>query len=109
MKELQNCVKAMIAFVCTTCNRQLLLALLQLITFVCTTAIDNFLCTTAIVNFCMHYCKMVELVTDRQRINILTSRAAKTTSKYFTTFLITSTRIETIQILTYLTTRCGYI
>ena len=52
----QNCVKAAIAFVCTTCKRQLLFALLQLITFVCTTAIDNILSTTPIVNFCMPYC-----------------------------------------------------
>ena len=51
----QNCVKAAIAFVCTTCKRQLLFALLQLVTFVCTTAIDNILSTTPIVNFCMPY------------------------------------------------------
>ena len=41
---------------CTTCKRQLLFALLQLITFVCTTAIDNILSTTPIVNFYMPYC-----------------------------------------------------
>ena len=52
----QNCVQAAIAFVCTTYERQLLFALLQLITFVCTTAIDNILSTTPIVNFCMPYC-----------------------------------------------------
>ena len=52
----QNCVKAAIAFVCTTCKRQLLFALLQLITFVCTSANDNILCTTAIANFCRHHC-----------------------------------------------------
>ena len=52
----QNCVKAAIAFVCTTCKRQLLVALLQLITFVSTTAIDNILSTTPIVNFCIPYC-----------------------------------------------------
>ena len=56
MKKSQNCVKAAIAFVCTTYERQLLFALLQLITFVCTTAIDNILSTTPIVNFCMPYC-----------------------------------------------------
>ena len=47
----QNCVKAAIAFVCTTCKRQLLFALLQSITFVFTSAIENILCTTAIANF----------------------------------------------------------
>ena len=47
----QNCVKAVIAFVCTTCKRQLLFALLQLITFVCTTAIENILNKTPIVSF----------------------------------------------------------
>ena len=36
-------------------------------TFVCTTAIDNVLCTTATVNFYLHYCKMLELVVDRQK------------------------------------------
>ena len=35
---------------------QLLSALLKLITFVCTTAIDNILRTTPIVNFCIPYC-----------------------------------------------------
>ena len=55
-KKSQNCVKAAIALVCTTCKRQLLFALLQLMTFVCTTAIENILNTTSIVNFCMHYC-----------------------------------------------------
>ena len=55
-KKSQNCVKAAIAFVCTTCKRQLLFALLQLITFVCTTAIENILSTTPIVNFCIPYC-----------------------------------------------------
>ena len=55
-KKSQNCVKAAIAFVCTTYEKQLLFALLQLITFVCTTAIDNILSTTPIVNFCMPYC-----------------------------------------------------
>ena len=40
-KKSQNCVKAAIAFVCTTCKRQLLFALLQKITFVCTIATDN--------------------------------------------------------------------
>ena len=53
--EFGNLRRSVEAFVCTTCKRQLLLALLQLIVFVCTTAIDNFLCTTTIVNFCMHY------------------------------------------------------
>ena len=48
----QNCVKAAIAFVCTT-YKKLLYARLQLITFVCTSAIENILCTTVIVNFCM--------------------------------------------------------
>ena len=43
----QNCFKAAIAFVCTTCKRQLLFALLQKITFVCTIAKDN---------FCLHFC-----------------------------------------------------
>ena len=42
VKKSQNCVKAAIAFMCTTCKGQLLFALLQLITFVCTTAIDNY-------------------------------------------------------------------
>ena len=41
VKKSQNCVKAAIAFVCTTCKRQLLSALLQKITFVCTIATDN--------------------------------------------------------------------
>ena len=39
----------------------LLYALMQLIYFVCTTAIDNFLCTAAIVNFCLHYCNCQHL------------------------------------------------
>ena len=56
IQKSQNYVKAAIAFVCTTCKRQLLFALLQLITFVCTTAIENILSTTPIVNFCMPYC-----------------------------------------------------
>ena len=47
---------AAIAFVCKNCKRQLLFAILQLITFVCTTAIENILGTTPIVNFCMPYC-----------------------------------------------------
>ena len=50
----QNCVKAAIAFVCTTCERQLLFALFQLITFVCTFATKNILCTIVIIYFCMH-------------------------------------------------------
>ena len=54
-KKSQNCVKAEIAFMCTPCKRQLLFALLQLITFVSTTVINNFLCTATIINFCMHY------------------------------------------------------
>ena len=37
----QNCVKAVIAFVCTNCKRQLLFALLQQITNVCTSAIES--------------------------------------------------------------------
>ena len=41
---------------CKTCKRQLLFTLLQLIVFVCTTAIENILSTTAFVNFCMPYC-----------------------------------------------------
>ena len=41
IEKSQNCVKAAIAFVCTTCKRQLLFALLQKITFVCTIATDN--------------------------------------------------------------------
>ena len=53
-QKLQNCVKAAIALVCPTCKRQLLFALLQWITFVCTSAIENILCTTIIVNFCMN-------------------------------------------------------
>ena len=53
-KKSQNCVKAAIAFVFTTCKRQLLFALLQLITFACPSAIENILFTTVIVNFCMH-------------------------------------------------------
>ena len=53
-KKSQNCVKAAKAFVCTTCKRQLLFALLQLITIVCPSAIENILCTTVIVNFRMH-------------------------------------------------------
>ena len=53
-KKAQNCVKAAIAFVCTTYKKQLLYTLLQLITFVCTSAIDNILCSTVMVNFCMH-------------------------------------------------------
>ena len=56
LKKSQNCVKAAIAFLCTTCKRQLLFALLQLITFVCTIAIESILSTTPIVNFCMPYC-----------------------------------------------------
>ena len=55
-KKSQNCVKAAIAFVCPTCKRQLFFALLQLITFVCTTAIENILSTTPKVNFCKPYC-----------------------------------------------------
>ncbi|MDE5105824.1 MAG: hypothetical protein O4808_01685, partial [Trichodesmium sp. St17_bin3_1_1] len=34
------------------CKRQLLFALLQLLTFVCPSAIENILFTTLIVNFC---------------------------------------------------------
>ena len=76
-KKSQNCVEAAIAFVFTSCKRQLLFAILQLITFVCITAFDNFynqqiitifafkctmgivnfLYTIAIDNFCMHYYK----------------------------------------------------
>ena len=56
IKKSQNCVKAAIAFMCTTCRRQLLFALLQLITFVSTAAIENILNTTPIVNFSMYYC-----------------------------------------------------
>ena len=41
IEKSQNCVKAAIAFVCMTCKRQLLFALLQKITFVCTIATDN--------------------------------------------------------------------
>ena len=41
LKKLQNCVKAAIASMCTTCKGQLLFALLQLITFVCLIAIAN--------------------------------------------------------------------
>ena len=82
-KKSQNYVKAAIAFVCTSCKRQLLFAILQLITFVCTTAFDNFFMyrncplfvhylncqclywilqlrsivwVVVIKNFCMHYC-----------------------------------------------------
>ena len=51
VKKSLNCVKAAIAFVCATCKRQLLSALLHLITFICITAINNFLYTTSIVNF----------------------------------------------------------
>ena len=54
VKKSQNCVKAAIAFVCTTSKRQLLFALLQWITFVCTSAIENILCTAVIIKFCMH-------------------------------------------------------
>ena len=50
-KKSQNFVKAAVAFLCTTCKRQLLFALLQLITFVCTTAIENISTTTPMVNF----------------------------------------------------------
>ena len=39
LKRSQNCVEAAIAFVCTSCKRQLVFAILQLITFVCTSAI----------------------------------------------------------------------
>ena len=60
-KKSQNCVKVAIAFVCTTCKRQLLFELKQLITFVCTTAIDNILSTTPIVNFCLPYCNFQRL------------------------------------------------
>ena len=42
-KKSQNYIKTAIAFVCTTFKRQLLFALLQLITFVCTTTIENIL------------------------------------------------------------------
>ena len=53
IQKLQNCIKAAIAFVCTTYKKQLLFTQLQLITFVCTSAIENILCTTVIVNFYM--------------------------------------------------------
>ena len=53
-KKSQNCVKAAIAFVCTTSKEQLLFALLQLISFVCTFAIENVIYSTVTVNFCMH-------------------------------------------------------
>ena len=56
MKKSLNCVEAAIAFVCTTCKRQLLFALSQLITFVCTTAIENISSTNPIVLFCMYSC-----------------------------------------------------
>ena len=55
-KKSQNCVKAAIALVCTTCKRELLFALLKLINFVCTTAIENILSNTPIVYFCMPCC-----------------------------------------------------
>ena len=54
LKKSQNCVEAAIAFVCTSCKRQLLFAILQLITFVCITAFDNFFRTT-IVHFFVQY------------------------------------------------------
>ena len=41
IEKSQNCVKTAIAFVCTTCKRQLLFALVQKITFVCTITTDN--------------------------------------------------------------------
>ena len=50
MTKAQICAKFAIAFVCTTCKRQLLFALLQQITIVCTSAIENIFCTTVIVN-----------------------------------------------------------
>ena len=50
-KQSQNCVKAEITCVCTTCKSQLLSALSQLIAFGCNTAIYNFLCTASNANF----------------------------------------------------------
>ena len=58
-------VKAAIAFVCTTCKRQLLFALLQLITFVCTNTIENILTTTRIINFCMPCCNSLQFYWTR--------------------------------------------
>ena len=53
IKITQNCVEPAIAFVWINCEKQLLCALLRLITFICTT----FACYITVVNFCMHYCK----------------------------------------------------
>ena len=68
LKKSQYYVKAAIAFVCTTCKRPFSFALLQLITFVCTTAIENISSTTPIVNFCMYYgiCTIVCTIENTQ-------------------------------------------
>ena len=50
----QNCVKAAIAFVCKTCKRRLLSALLQLITFVCLLQLNTFKALLQFSTFVCH-------------------------------------------------------
>ena len=60
-KKSQNCVKAAIAFVCTTYKKQLLFALLQLTTFVCTSAIETkkFMCMERRSQIlCLRFCQI---------------------------------------------------
>ena len=52
IEKSQNCIEAAIAFVCTSCKRKLLFAILQLLTFVCITAFENFFRTTIVHFFC---------------------------------------------------------
>ena len=78
----QTCVEAAIAFVCISCNWQLLFAQLQLTTFVWTTAFDNFcsallqlstfLCTMLFANvFFIEYCNWNLLYEPLQYYNWL--------------------------------------
>ena len=73
----------------TTWKRQPLFALLQVITFVCTTAIENILSTTPIVNFCMPYynCQHFYKTTTFVR----TIAAFTLTSKYYSYWLLNAT------------------
>ena len=85
--KLNNCVKVAIAFVCTTCKRQLLFALLQQITFVCPNAIENILSTTPIVNFCMHYCNCQHFM-EQQLLYVLLLQPLQLTPHYYSYWLL---------------------
>ena len=86
VEKLQNCVKAAIAFVCITCKRQLLFALFQQITFVCTTAIENILKTIPIVNLCMPYCNCQHFWEKQHLYGLL--QPLQSTSHYYSFLLL---------------------